>query len=86
MRHSGRHLGEQGQQVPWTTDRPFLVPFEGHKATEKAEDTRVTSVKERALMAPAGCIPASSSQPRRAQRDGSARSGRNGSWVKAKGQ
>lgn len=37
LRHPGRHLGEQGQEVPWTIDRPSLVPFEGHKATEKTE-------------------------------------------------
>lgn len=37
LRHPGRHLGEQGQEVPWTTDGSSLVPSEGHKATEKAE-------------------------------------------------
>lgn len=74
LRHSVRHLGKQGQEVPWTTDRPSLVPFEGHKATEKADGATVTSVKERMPMALTGSspfIPASSSQLRRDQRDSS---------------
>lgn len=69
LRHPGRRLGEQGQEVPWTTDGSSLVPFEGHKVTEGA---RVTLVKERVLTALAGCIPASSSGGTR----GTARSGR----------
>lgn len=59
LRHSVRHLGKQGQEVPWTTDRPSLVPFEGHKATEKADGAMVTSVKERMPMALTGSSPVS---------------------------
>lgn len=73
LRHSVCHLGKQGQEVPRTTDRPSLVPFEGHKATEKADGATVISEGEDAYgpdrLLP--CIPASSSQLRRDQRDSS---------------
>lgn len=82
LRHPGRHLGEQGQ-VPWTNDGPSLVPCKDHKATEKAEGT-VTSVKERMLKA----LQAASQHPAHYPRGtrGTAPSGKNGSWVKAKDQ
>lgn len=59
LRHPVRHLGKQGQEVPWTTDGPSLVPFEGHKATEMADNAMVISVKERVPTALTGSSPVS---------------------------
>lgn len=56
LRYPGCHLGEQGQKVTRTTDCPFPVPSEGHKATllstEKAECAMVKSVKEKGVHGP----------------------------------